>query len=224
MVLINILIQFAIYELSLDKEWFLLFNMDKEVNFPTLYTCILLLLCAGLITLIIKNKDHSGNQLDNKWKALRWIFCFLALDEALQIHEIFIISNLKDYVPALLTNIWIIPYGLFAIYAFFYFIKLVLRLPKKIRNLVLASGFIYVLGALGMEIIGSYLVRVETIRLHGVSYGLICTVEETLEICGLIIFIHALMLYIFNYQEQIFKINFRIGPSKSKANQIDFNP
>ena len=55
------------------------------------------------------------------------------------------------------------------------------RMPKKL--LVVGSG------AIGIEVLGNYLVRTGDIRLHGISYGLITTAEEALEMIGLITFL-----------------------------------
>ncbi len=211
LVVINILIQFLIYDFGLDKEWFLLFNMDKELNLPTLFSCILLLVCAALISLVRKKLITTNNSIANKWKALKLVFIFLALDEALQIHELFIIPSLKPNLPAILTIVWVIPYGLLTFFAMIYFLPLILSLPARIKYLILSSGLIYLSGALGLEMIGSYLVRTGDIRLHGISYGLISTLEETLEILGLIMFAQALMILVFNYQNQKLKINLRLS-------------
>jgi len=167
-----------------------------------------------LITLIIKKIQNKEHRLSRRWNKLKLVFYFLALDEALQIHEILIIPSLKPNVPALLTNIWVIPYGLLAIIASIYFRELILSFPKKIKRLTLLAGSIYLTGALGMEILGSYLVRTGDIRLHGISYGLICTLEEAMEISGVIIFIYALLIYIFIHQKQKLKVNFRLTASK----------
>ncbi len=204
--IINVAIQFAIYSFGLKKEWFLLFNMDKEVNIPTLFSTTLFLICAGLISLIHKKLNKKNKAIRKKWSALRWLFIFLAIDEGLQIHEVFIIPGLKDMLPAILTSVWVIPYSILALIALIYFISLVKSLPNKLMEKTLLSGAIYLLGAIGFEILGSFLVRTGDIRLHGISYGLISTIEEALEMSGLILFIHVLLKYILNYQRQKLKI------------------
>ena len=51
----------------------------------------------------------------------------------------------------------------------------------------------YIIGAIGMEMIGSYAVRSSLIRLHSPWYGAITGLEESLELFGLILLIKALM-------------------------------
>ncbi len=207
---INISIQFAIYSFGLEPEWFLLFNMDKEVNIPTLFSVLLLVISASLISLIHKKLNKKNNKVKKKWAMLRWVFIFLAFDEGLQIHEALIIPSIKPMLPAILTIVWVIPYGILAIIALIYFIPLITSLPAELKQKTLLSGAIYLSGALGFEIIGSFLVRTGEIRLHGISYGLISTVEETLEMAGLIVFIHTLLRYVFDYQRQKLKVNLRL--------------
>ncbi len=208
---VNIAIQIAIYCFGLKKEWFLLFNMDKEVNIPTLFSVILLLICALLISLIHKKLNKQNKKVKKRWSALRWIFIFLSLDEGLQIHEAFAIPSLKPMLPAFLSIVWIIPYGIFATVALIYFMPLINSLPTKLKLKTLLSGAVYLLGALGFEIIGSGLVRTGDIKFHGISYGLITTIEEALEMAGLIIFIHTLLRYIFDYQRQKLRIDLRLA-------------
>ncbi len=94
---------------------------------------------------------------------------------------------------------------------------LLFSLPKKVQYLTFISGFIYLAGALGLEIIGSFLVRTSAIKLHGISYGLISTLEEAFEMTGLIVFIYALLIFAFAYQNQKLKINLHLS-SKESAN------
>lgn len=194
--------------------------MDKEVNIPTLFSCFLIVTCALLISLIIKRLKNIQDPIEIKWKYLRLIFIFLALDEGLQIHEILIIPDLKPMLPPLLTVIWVIPYGIFSLWCLLYFMPLLISLPKRIKNLTLVAGATYISGALGLEMVGSSLVRTGDIKLHGISYGLISTFEETLEMAGLIIFIHSLLLYIFYYQNQKLKIKFLVKGNNQFRDKI----
>ncbi|WP_320677290.1 hypothetical protein [Prochlorococcus sp. MIT 1300] len=180
------------------------------MNIPTLFASLLLIFCAVLIGIVAKKIPYKSKDLAKKWRAFKWIFLFLALDEALQIHEVFIINGLKQLLPPILNSVWVVPYGIFLVWFLLYFKQLIFSLPLKIRRLTLFSGAVYVFGALILEIIGNYLVLKSVIRLHGISYGLITTLEEFAELSGLIIFIYALLLYALDYQKQKIKINLRI--------------
>lgn len=88
--------------------------------------------------------------------------------------------------------------------------------------MTLFSGMIYLIGVLGFEMIGSFLVRTGDIKLHGISYGLISTLEETLEMIGLILFIYTLMIYIFDHQKQKLKIIFHLSKSEKVITRSNY--
>ena len=66
-------------------------------------------------------------------------------------------------------------------------------LSAKSSNSFLCAGGVYISGAIGMEMVGSFAVRSGLIRLHSFWYGSITGIEESFEISGLILFLHALM-------------------------------
>jgi uncharacterized membrane protein len=76
------------------------------------------------------------------------------------------------------------------------FSKFLRSLEKYTRQKFLQSAGIFLSGAVGMEIVGSYLVRTGIIRLHSIWYGSITGLEELLELIGLIIFLTALANYL----------------------------
>ena len=148
------------------------------MNIPTLFASFLFVVSATLIGIISSEIPKNDKGLEGKWKTFKWIFIFLALDEALQIHEVFIINGLKQYLPPILNSVWVVPYGIFLIWFLIYFKQLIISLPYRVRFLTLMSGSVYVFGALILEIIGNYLVLASHIRLHGISYGMITRVSR----------------------------------------------
>jgi hypothetical protein len=67
-------------------------------------------------------------------------------------------------------------------------------LPARTRRLFLAAGAIFVAGAIGVEAVSGM-----QASLHGeqnLTYHLVITVEELLEMTGIVIFIYALLDYI----------------------------
>ena len=68
---------------------------------------------------------------------------------------------------------------------------------------MLRSGAVYVGGAIGMEMIGSFAVRSSLIRLHSPWYGGITGLEEALELIGIILLIDALMRALLAQQDRV---------------------
>ena len=67
----------------------------------------------------------------------------------------------------------------------------------------LASGVIYVAGAIGMEVLNSWLVMTGEISRQGFWYEAISGIEEFLEMTGIIIFIYALLLALMKRQKKL---------------------
>ena len=89
------IVQVGIYGFGAEKHWLDSLNMDRELNLPTLFSSALLLLAA----LLMQRLGQSSDRIDAQdWRLLSKIFIFLALDEALQIHEILIIPGLRHQV------------------------------------------------------------------------------------------------------------------------------
>ncbi len=63
------------------------------------------------------------------------------------------------------------------------------------RSLFVAAGLVYVAGAIGMEMVGSAYASVHT-TVNAVYAMLIVTIEETLEMLGLVLFVYTLLSHI----------------------------
>ena len=195
----------AWYFLDLGESGFLmvqLFWIDSELNIPTWYSTVTLLASALLLGLIAKMRRRDGDPYSTHWTVMAFIFVFLALDEGAQIHERMVgpvrwvlersplpSSTFLEVGPA-----WVVLGALFVLVFVFIFLKFLLHLPARIRNLMVLSGAIFVTGALGFEILShSHAV------VHGQEnavYALLATVEETLEMLGIALFIYTLLLHI----------------------------
>lgn len=179
------------------------FDASLEGNIPTLFTVLILFVCSMLLLLLFFT-DGAGKRTSRKyWLSLSLIFLFLTVDEAVQVHEQF--NKLRSVIPqdhdGYLTYPWILPYALAAAVAFIFFLGFLRRLPSRSRNLFLVSGAVYVLSALGFEVVEG---RVAQIYGTGHLYDkLICSIEEFLEMTGLIMFIYALLDYLHVTQRKV---------------------
>ena len=185
--------EIGIYAFDADKNWLLPFNMDREFNIPTLFSSTIMLACAYILNEIKKVSEKLPSK---DWRLLSKIFIFLAIDEFFQIHEIFIIPDLRPYLSPALGSTWVMPYTALVIYLGWRFSKFLRSLEKYTRQKFLQSAGIFLSGAIGMEMVGSYLVRAGIIRLHSIWYGSITGIEELLEILGLIMFLITLANYL----------------------------
>ena len=184
------IVQVGIYGFGKEKTWLDSLNMDRELNLPTLFSSALLLMAAVLLQRLGQSSDHGAAR---DWRLLSKIFVFLALDEALQIHEILIIPGLRHQVHPALASTWVVPYAALALILLWRFRRFLGSIPSATASRLMRSGAVYIGGAIGMEMIGSFAVRSSLIRLHSPWYGAITGLEEALELLGIILLIDALM-------------------------------
>jgi len=171
-----------------------LFDVDSEQTIPTLYSWSALLVCSILLAIITYAKKVAGKPYVLHWAALSIIFLYLSLDEALSIHEN--TANSQEVglkASGFLYYAWVIPGAIFVIICLLSFLPFLIHLPAKTRRLFLLAGTIFVTGALGMEMVSGY---------HASFYGtetlttvIMTTIEEFLEMLGVIVFIYGLLSY-----------------------------
>jgi hypothetical protein len=199
----GVTVQVLRYGFNYRERWISLFNLDREVNYPSWYSSFTLLFCGILLGIIAAAKKKEGDLYFLHWKALGFIFVFFSLDEILSLHEILIINDLRKALNlgGFFYFIWVIPGGIFVLLTALAYFKFLLHLPRKTRELFLLAGSIYVGGALGMEMVCGY--YADAVGQRNLIYGLMVSVEEILEMVGVVVFIYALLSYIGSYFEDI---------------------
>lgn len=210
--LINVIVNIIIPEvfnsiLILPRDFRLFFLLDHERNLPTWFTVMLLaansllLLLISLRTRVLKQKHFWF------WLILGLIFFALSIDEFAGIHER-LGAPIKELVTTsgLLTFAWIIPVGILVLVIGLAYLPFIFGLPRNIRNMFILAAVIYVGSAMGLESIGGLTwstltaANIQDIRMNSL-YILLTTIEETLEMLGLVIFFYALGTY--TYQQQL---------------------
>lgn len=178
---------------TLFSKW----DFGTEKNFPTFFSSINLLISAMLLTLITYlHKEKKEPYF--LWFGLAIIFYYLCADEFICIHEHFSrptrnLIHAKSY----LYFSWIIPYSIIVLGVVAIYLRFVLNLPKKIRNLFFICGGTFVFAAIGMEMI-----QANEAFMYGNAnketfiYYLSYTIEELLEMSSIILFIYTLTEYI----------------------------
>lgn len=175
-------------------------DVNEENSVPTWFSSSLLLLCSVLLVAIASAAKRLGERDALWWAALSVIFVLLSLDETASFHESAteLLRSLL-HTGGLLYYAWVIPGGACVFVFGLAYLGFLFRLPTKTRWLFIASGALYVSGALGSEMLNGLWAS-----LHGESnltYSALVTVEEFLEMSGAILFLYALMLYAGNLQE-----------------------
>ena len=186
--------------------------LDVELNVLTYFSALMLFVGAVLFGSIGILKKKEAAPYATHWIVLALIFVFLSIDEVVSIHEM-----LNRPV-----RFWIRPQGIFSfewvvigipfvLLLTLLYLRFFLHLPKRYKWLFAISAGFYIAGALGYEMIGAG---------HSDSYGwddlydLIATVEEALEMTGLVIMIYALTAYLAEHYDQLQLVLQNISKSK----------
>ena len=196
-----------------------LISLDAEHNLPALFSTALLLSASAVLTLIALLESRRKAPDTLKWGILAAGFLLMGIDETMALHEK-LIEPLRKALDGQHHHLgifyfaWVIPgIALVAILGAF-FLPFLIRLPRRTAIAFVLSGAIYVGGALGVELVEGWW-REE----HGhrnLTYHLLVSLEEGMEMVGVIAFIHALMDHIARYYGEV-----RIGFDRAGAPALD---
>ena len=176
--------------------WIALFNFDTEANLPTWFSSILFAAAALILALVARWKRSGGDRFARHWSSLAVLFLFLTVDEACSLHE-----RLND-VAALQRALrpsgalyypWVAVYlALLGVLGAAY-LRFLRSLPRRTGVAFVLAALLYVGGAAGFEMLGA--AQDERHGRDNLAYAGITTFEETLEMLGALVFIHALLAY-----------------------------
>lgn len=172
-----------------------LFHVTAEGNITSWFSSLILLFSAIVLLVIAKTVRSQGGPYIKHWYVLSAIFAFLALDEAASIHELTMDPLRNLFNPTGIFHFaWVILAIPLVLLFIIVYLKFLFHLPKDTRWLFLIGGFLYVFGAMGMDMIAGFILDNDLIQ--GRLYGLLITIEEFLENVGIVIFIYALLSYL----------------------------
>jgi hypothetical protein len=203
--------QFSIFVLGHDylEGLVRVFYIDAERNIPTYFSVLLMFFAALLLAVITVLNGKQGIPHVSKWAILSFGLLSMAFDEAFQVHER-LISPVRTLLGGSSLGVfyfaWVIPGIALVLVLGPFFLRFLLHLPATARLRFLMAATLYIGGAIGAELIGG-----RYAELHGTqnwTYSMIATVEESLEMAGLIVFIWALLKYCAdNYKEVRFRFD-----------------
>jgi hypothetical protein len=170
-------------------------NFDSEQNIPTFFIVVMLLCCSFLLYLLYTSEKTTPVKR-KYWFMLSLIFLLGSLDEFVSFHErlIGVMRRLFGITDGLFYFAWVIPGIILVLVFVMFFLKFYLGLPNRFKLLFGVSAAIYCSGAIGMEMIdGFFFTESGTQTL---LYNLLTTIEESLEMTAIILFIYSLIKYI----------------------------
>lgn len=173
------------------------FDVNHEGNLPTWYQGNALLI-TGLLLLVVgfsyirqRPRSHAAY-----WLLLGAGFCYLSLDEMISMHETIVVPLRRalDIEGGIFYFVWVIPAAIGVLVMLFTFIPFLRSLPKSTSIRFVIAGAIFVGGAVVVEALsGAYLTSRGD---ESFGYKMITSVEEFLEMLGVVIFIHAILKHL----------------------------
>lgn len=187
-------------------------DVGQDSSIPTWYSSINLLACSILLAII--SLAERGDRYFFYWVGLSGITLLMSIDEVAKIHE-----RIGDRLGIILSSLelsisqgffyysWvIIGISVVSIFGMLY-LKFLLRLPSRIKFYFILSGFIFLCGALGFEMLAANEHYQNGADNNGI-YVLITAIEELLEKLGVAFFTYALLVYMKFYLPKFEEIRF----------------
>ena len=176
-------------------DFTLWFDVDIESNIPSLYSAAAILVCSLLALLLTYLEQKTDRCNSMYWFGLFLTFLFLAADEAFELHEA-AGDIMADYIHAtgLLYFPWVVPYIFLTTLFGLLYVRFFLRLPARTARLFIISGAVYFTGAVVFDMLGG-----REAELHGYDSAIYCllyTIEELLEMLGVVGIIYTLLSYL----------------------------
>ena len=181
------------YAIFPDMKRIAFFNLNEEINLPTWWSAVLLLICSGLTGLAAVLK--KGRPFYWGWFFLALGFMFMSLDEVAQLHEK-LSGPLREawHLSGFLYYGWVVPGAALILVAGLAYLRFFLALPKGTRAGFFLGWAAYLAGVLGLETWGA--LAFSRLGADNLYYGLLAAFEETVEMAGLLILIRVFLTYL----------------------------
>jgi len=171
-----------------------LLNLDGELTLPAWLESAMMLGAALLMMLCGAAARRHDRRNALPWFVLAAIFVFLSADESMQIHErLSIVVNAFGSFGGILAFSWVVAMTPVVLVLGLLFLPFLLRLPAPVGRRLVVAGAVFVLGAIGCELVAGYLVSQGD---RGWRYGVEVAAEEGLEMAGLVLAIGAVLDYL----------------------------
>ena len=214
--LIFISVSFNLIDNIIEDNYLIHFTVkmyiDKEQNVPTYFSSLMLFVVATLFGAIAILKDKEDASYVAHWIILALIFAFFSIDEVTGIHEM-LSRPVRRWVnpQGIFSFAWVVIGIPFVLFFALSYLRFFLHLPKRYKWLFVFSAVCYIGGALGFELIGAGYTNVFG---WDSLYDFIASIEETLEMTGLVVMIYALLAYIAEYYDQTRFVLQRVDKSR----------
>ncbi|MBW4459938.1 MAG: hypothetical protein KME47_06815 [Nodosilinea sp. WJT8-NPBG4] len=184
---------------------FTFFSMGQESNLPTYISTLNLLLAGILCGIISFHESNLRNRVNWHWLGLSAGLMLMSVDEAAKIHEGIIGVFLEMSIgrgTGIFYYLWYLVYIPIVVAVGLLYIPFLKRLPLRYSSRFVLAALVFLGGAVGMEMVESVL------KYSGINTAISILFEETLEMLGIVILIHMLLLYLSEHKYDL-NLSFR---------------
>jgi hypothetical protein len=173
-------------------------DVNHEENLPTVVSTLALLLGGVLGAVIATEQRRADRRQALGWLGLALIFVYLAADEIGHWHERYRLPGTaapRSMAEARIAP-WIVIAAVAVVAVGVVYLPFLARLPSRTRARVVAAGLAFVAGAMGVELLDDLLVAHGVYARRGLGHAVASTVEEGLEMIGVLLYLHAQLDYV----------------------------
>lgn len=192
--LVSVAQDICIYGFQCDDTYGIigLLDVEAEKSFYTWFSVCLLFL-TGFLAFRQADAVGRGNPHYWQWVLVSLIFVYMSADEALSAHEkLAKFGSLFIKPEGFFRYNWVLPAMVMVAVVGVALIGLVRSLPLHEQVWTYASGAVFLGGAAGMEMVTGKIS--DTWGEHTLLYQAFNSVEEGMEVIGVFMFVHVLML------------------------------
>lgn len=189
-----------------EKIWVL--DVDSENSIYTWFSTLLLGLAALIAFSLASHKAEQNNTFRKQWVIVGIILLIMSMDEMLSFHEH--LSGLLRRAlstSGVFTFAWVIPAIFIVVIIGLMFWPFMRSLPSHIARGIFLAGAVFVTGAIGMEMVAGLYISESGTRdaFRSPIYRFLTSIEEGLEVIGVIILIRTLLMQAELYFPPLFK-------------------
>ena len=177
-------------------------SLESERSLATAYAVLQLAGCAAAAFVAGYALRRGDRPWARHWYAAGVLLAFVAADEHIGLHES-VSEEMHDRwdTGGILRYPWVLPAVVVVVVLVVVFLPFVRALPRPVRTLVFAAAVVYLVGAVGFEVIGG-LVDDDTKDLT-TAFIVATTTEETLELVGVALMGYAVTRYLAEFVEPV---------------------
>ena len=180
-------------------EFIRLFDFNQRGSLPHYFISFLFLVSSILLCIIAMSHKSEEGQNWISWSILSFVFLTMSLTKLLQLMDIPMKMLWKVFTKSGLNNLLSWNFFKVTLLVLFLtlFLKFFLQLPSRVRLSFLFAAIVLFGGGLGGDILSHKFYTSHDP--YNLGYNVISVVEESMEMLGGIVLIHALLGYLAEY-------------------------